>query len=404
MGTRRSLRVTKAVVVETVTTEDDDDSAEEWPVPKKNKRPVRKPKLESSKLKERNDKSTDKISVARKSVRKPTPKRAADHDTDYEELADESTGTEDDADHDDVEFSVPRRPGAGSGKNKGALRRPSSLKAKKPKRKLKVNNNLSPKEESVRPTVQKKSTSKTDFSTSATAFIASESNSSPSSFWCRPRRVTQDPLISVVQNALGQIANEEDIGEYLPSLKESVTFKTISESSNKKSTKPTESEFKNLAWFEGKVVDTQEGNFLYNAGGPILGLGWHPNGKLLAVSTASHPSEDIDYKLRTERKSCIQIYQHYYEAGTGKVVPKHYLVPQLFICTEYGYATHLEWCNFWPDCWDNDTATFCSDNKYDRIGHLACSFEDGTIRIFSFRISDLFMIGTFLPGTAGSSR
>lgn len=55
-----------------------------------------------------------------------------------------------------------------------------------------------------------------------------------------------------------------------------------------------------------------------------------------------------------------------------------------------------------PDCWDSydfEGTTFECLNKSARVGQLAASFEDGTLRIFSISISDWEMPPTFSPGS-----
>lgn len=195
------------------------------------------------------------------------------------------------------------------------------------------------------PVVNKGGTGKSEFSSKATEFITSKSNSSHDAYWNKVERVFVDPLERIPQNLLIEPEAEQDISEYLPGVAKSVKFKTIVESND--GGKDIIKGFRQLPWFQGELIDTQNGNFVFNAGGPVLGLSWHPNGKVLAVSTGGDPFEIIDYKIRQSRKSCIQIYAHQFIPGTKGCAPINTITPKLFICSDYGYATHLQWCNYW---------------------------------------------------------
>lgn len=247
------------------------------------------------------------------------------------------------------------------------------------------------------PTTNKPSGNKSDFTTSAIAFISSNHNANAAAFWSHPRRVLNDAIVPIEENPWIEL-QRDTLMDYLPR-NDSLNFKTIFHSPENPHVEASiKKEFRQLPAFVGEVVDNEEGNLVYNTGGPILGLSWHPSGNLLAVSTGKDMYEDVDYKIQRQRKSNIQIYSHYYKKDFEKDVPINVLTPQLILCADFGYATHLQWSNFRPSCWDKydkECATFNLENKQTRIGHLACSFEDGTIRIYALRIADLGMAGSF---------
>jgi WD40 repeat protein len=230
--------------------------------------------------------------------------------------------------------------------------------------------------------------------------------------WDKPIRCVNDPWPLIADNRWESIRPEE-AEDFLPQKRTSVEFRTEVEwykpprnIKMKKRNVPRCSvptgvatkEYRRLDWLSGEVLDDVHGNLVFNCGGPVLSLSWHPSGKLLAVSIGNDLHEDIDYKFKdvNRRKSSVQIFSHQY------VKPKNLtdedqkpIVNRLslksIICSDYGYATNLQWCSFWPELFDtfrDQEASFPS-NTVGRIGYLAASYEDGTIRVYSMTTNDL---------------
>ncbi|CAL8143851.1 unnamed protein product [Orchesella dallaii] len=198
--------------------------------------------------------------------------------------------------------------------------------------------------------------------------------------WDEPERVDEDPFISLHDNILYDPGNEEGgVEEYLPTHKESVEFKYISQEGP--------SPYHRLTWFEGETVVSNASSAavssLHHAGGPVLSMNWHPSGKLLAVSVGRDSKEEIDSLVNQNRKSCIQIY--------CRSLNSLYL--QLIIGIRWGYATHIQWSSFSPDMIDsydpNLKSCFDDIEIYCRIGYIAMACEDATVRIMAIRIEDM---------------
>jgi len=227
--------------------------------------------------------------------------------------------------------------------------------------------------------------------------------------WDPPKRCVNQPNPETAANFFVHIPHEET-EDYLPISKYSVEFRTQVElfkrtgsfykaGRHQEPVGMMESEFRRLKCFTGDVVDNAEGNLVFNCGGPVLGLSWHPSGKLIAVSTGKDIMEDLNYKVKTERRFNVQIYSHFYsKKAASESEPEsviNSLTLKLIICGEYGYATNIQWNSFHPEVWDKyDSAEAKFPNVMKDsdavIGQLTCSHEDGTIRIYNISVKDFY--------------
>lgn len=196
--------------------------------------------------------------------------------------------------------------------------------------------------------------------------------------WDDPPRICDDPFHHIVDNPFQDPTySNQAVEDFLPASKESVEFKYISQEGS--------SEYHKLTWFEGETVDsagTTAVTSLHYTGGHVLSMSWHPSGKLLAIAVGHDFKEEVDAMSQSGRKGCIQIYSCSFSS----------LSLQLVVGVNWGYATHIQWSNFFPDIMDsyNPSMNNCFEDIEIsfRIGYLAIACEDSSVRIMSIRIED----------------
>lgn len=213
--------------------------------------------------------------------------------------------------------------------------------------------------------------------------------------WDDPPRFGDDPFLhlNITDTVLEAPKNPVD---YLPSHQQSVEFKLNTSTNNQQD--ENNSEYHRLRWFEGETVEVSSSTnscedplscSIHHTGGSVLSMAWHPSGNFLAVSVGYSYNQDIDSLAPNPRPASIQIYRHSINV----------LSLQLVLACDWGCATHIQWSSFCPDIMDsfNTGSDSCFDDIeiYARLGYLAATGEDSTIRIMSFSIQDLKVAPNF---------
>ncbi|XP_076062604.1 uncharacterized protein LOC143037877 isoform X2 [Oratosquilla oratoria] len=177
--------------------------------------------------------------------------------------------------------------------------------------------------------------------------------------------------------------NESELSQYLPELE--VSPKVKYHSVSKVPGKNKKGEWTQLNRFEGKVLGPSPIMF---CGGPVRACAWCPMPENASLNTsrqyialATLPGAESEYKLNQSyvHKGVIQIWEvealHPNQMGNDLVAPKMVLG----IAHEYGAVWSLEWC---PSGIYESPTPGHAENPLQRIGLLAASCSDGTIRIY----------------------